>query len=490
MIATDWLGERARRTPDATAIVHAGRTLSWAELDAQASRHAASLRSEGVVGGERVGLLCGDGPAFAAWVHGIERAGAVLVPLNRRWAAPELDRALAHARVGRLVHDPAHADLAGRLAVPRERRGIASAPAPSTRFDRLRSADDPFAVLFTSGTTGRAKAAELSRGGFFWSAVASAFHLGALPGDRWLACMPLFHVGGLSILTRSVLCGSAVCVHGRFDAEAVDAALDADGITLVSLTATMLQRLLRVRGERPAPAGLRAVLLGGGPCPAPLVERARARGFPVAPTYGLTEACSQVATRPPGAPSEAGLVPLPGTQLRIAADTGHDANAGEVGEILVRGPTLMRAYLHDAQATAQTLRDGWLHTGDLGRLDAEGGLHVVDRRSDLIVSGGENVYPAEVEQVLLAHPAVAEAAVAGVDDAEFGRRPAAWWVLRPGARADAGDLRRFCRERLAGYKVPVAFHRLEALPRDGAGKLLRRRLAPTEGRASGPAPAP
>jgi O-succinylbenzoic acid--CoA ligase len=239
----------------------------------------------------------------------------------------------------------------------------------------------------------------------------------------------------------------------------------------------MLARVLDARGARPAPRQLRFVLLGGGPCPAPLLSRARDAGFPVAPTYGLTEATSQVATRAPDAPQDAGLAPLPGTEVRIADEAGRWLPPGREGEICVRGPSLMTGYWRRPEATAAALRDGWLHTGDIGRLDAARGLHVLDRRSDLIVSGGENVYPAEVEAVLLAHPAVAEAGVAAVADATWGARPAAWWVARPGAEADADTLARFCRERLAGYKVPVAYRRVASLPRTAAGKLRRHALA-------------
>ncbi|MDJ0868147.1 MAG: AMP-binding protein, partial [Myxococcota bacterium] len=319
---------------------------------------------------------------------------------------------------------------------------------------------------------GRPKGVRLTRDNFLWSAVGSAFHLGALPDDRWLACLPLFHVGGLSILLRSVLAGSAALVHERFDARAVSDALDRERVTLVSLTATTLHRLLDARGERPAPPALRCLLLGGGPCPPALLDRAAALGFPVAPTYGLTEAASQVATAPPG---ERALVPLLGTAVRVVDAAGRPLGPDRAGEIEVRGPTVTPGYV--APGAGSPLRDGWLRTGDVGEVDARGRLRVHDRRSDLIVSGGENVYPAEVEAALLDHPDLSEAGVVGRPDAEFGSRPVAWLVARGGAqRPDAEALRRFCRERLAGYKVPVAFHWAEALPRNASGKLLRREL--------------
>jgi O-succinylbenzoic acid--CoA ligase len=299
--------------------------------------------------------------------------------------------------------------------------------------------------------------------------------------------MPLFHVGGLSIATRSVLAGVPVLLHDRFDAERVARDLDLEAVTLVSMVSTMLARVLDARGDAPPPPALRAVLLGGGPTPPALLERARAAGIPVAPTYGLTEAASQVATRPPvecRPPLDGRLRPLPGSEVRVVDGEGRPLPPGSVGEVCVRGPTVMKGYWERPEATARALRDGWLFTGDLGQLDAEGGLAIVDRRSDLVVSGGENVYPAEVEAVLACHPDVVEAAVAGVPDPVFGRRPAAWVVMRPGAPlADMDEaalgaaLGAFCAARLARFKVPVRFTRRAALPRTATGKLLRRELA-------------
>jgi O-succinylbenzoic acid--CoA ligase len=220
------------------------------------------------------------------------------------------------------------------------------------------------------------------------------------------------------------------------------------------------------------------VLLGGAAAAPELIARALAAGYPVCPTYGLTEACSQVATAAPpsaGAAQPRPMRPLQGTELRIVHD-GRDVAPGTPGEILVRGPTVMRGYLNHPQATARALQDGWLHTGDIGCLDADGALQVLDRRDDLIVSGGENVYPAEIEAVLLEHPAVEEAGVAGIPDDDLGTRVVAWIVPAPGAAPDADALQRHCRRCLAGFKQPREFRFVAALPRNAAGKLQRRRL--------------
>jgi O-succinylbenzoic acid--CoA ligase len=306
--------------------------------------------------------------------------------------------------------------------------------------------------------------------------------------------MPLFHVGGLSILMRSVLYGGPVRLQPRFDPAAVSDALDRDDVAGISLVPTMLSRLLEHRGKRLAPASLRVVLLGGAAAAPTLIERALAAGYPVCPTYGLTEATSQVATSAPptirksGRPAAAtptskadeySAVPSPmralaGVELRIASA------AREAGEILVRGPVVIKGYLNDPAATTRALRDGWLHTGDIGYVDAQGGLHVLDRRDDLVVTGGENVYPAEVEGVLLEHSAVADAGVTGVPDEDFGARVVAWVVWRPGMKLDAAALAYHCASRLAGYKRPREFRFVDALPRNAAGKLQRRRLTEIE----------
>jgi O-succinylbenzoic acid--CoA ligase len=334
-------------------------------------------------------------------------------------------------------------------------------------------------VLFTSGTSGRSKGACLSWGNFEASAAGALERLGPAVGRRWLSCMPLFHVGGLSILVRSVLYGGPVRLLSRFEVADVSDALDSGDIAGVSLVPTMLSRLLEHRGTRPAPAGLEVLLLGGAAAAPALLTRAAGLGYPVFSTYGLTEATSQVATARPRAAVTAApppMLPLQGTELRVVSGD-RDAAIGEPGEILVRGPTVMVGYLGNEEATAHAIRNGWLHTGDVGSLDAEGGLHVLDRRDDLIVSGGENVYPAEVEAVLLEHASVAEAGVASLPDADLGARVVAWIVPRDGVAADAAALAEFCRDRLAGYKRPREFRFVDSLPRTAAGKLQRRRLA-------------
>ena len=303
-------------------------------------------------------------------------------------------------------------------------------------------------------------------------------NLGLSAEDRWLACLPLFHVGGLAILLRSVIYGTAIILHETFDPQAVNQAIDEQQVTIISVVSVMLRRMLEARGSRPYPASLRCVLLGGGPAPQELLEDCARRGVPVVQTYGLTEAASQVATLSPAEAlrklGSAGKSLLP-TEVSVVRE-GLAVPAGQVGEIVVRGPTVTPGYLDQPEATAQALQGGWLHTGDLGYLDEEGYLYVLDRREDLIISGGENVYPAEIENVLRAHPAVEEAGVTSQPDARWGQVPVAFVKMRPGFSLTESELEAYCAARLARYKLPARFHFVEALPRNAAGKLLRRQL--------------
>jgi O-succinylbenzoic acid--CoA ligase len=302
--------------------------------------------------------------------------------------------------------------------------------------------------------------------------------LGVLPDDRWLSCLPLYHVGGLAVIFRSCLYGTAVDLHDGFDLTAINHSLDTQSISLISLVPTMLVRLLAVRDAWPAT--LRLVLLGGAAAAPDLLGEALAAGVPVATTYGLTEAASQVATMLPAdvrrKPGSAGR-PLMFTSVRIVHEDGQTAAPGVYGEIVVSGPTVMRGYVNNEAATAATVRDGDLFTGDIGYLDDDGDLWLVQRRSDLIISGGENIYPAEVEAVLKQHPAVTAVCVVGVPDAQWGQLVTAAVVLQEAATVGAADLLAFCRQHLAGYKLPRRLRFVPQLPQTASGKVHRQAVA-------------
>jgi o-succinylbenzoate---CoA ligase len=418
-----WLTTAAAVHPDRMA---AG-GLCYRGLLAAARAAAGGLREHGVRPGERVALTLPPGPEFVAVLHGCFLAGAVAVPIDLRLGDSE--RAHRARGASLVVEEPLEGSVSVVDLCPLSLESIA-------------------AVMSTSGTTAGPKAVALSYGNWLACALGSAVALGLDPEERWLCPMPLAHVGGLSIPIRSAIYGTTAVLHERFETEAVLDALSDPGqrITLVSLVPTMLSRLLDA--GLAAPPALRWALLGGGPIAPALLQRAQAAGVPVAPTYGMTEACSQIATH--------GWA-LPGVDVEIAADD----------EILVRGPTVATGALSD---------DGWLHTGDLGRLDEAGRLSVAGRKADTIVTGGENVAPAEVESVLLEHPAVADAAVFGRADAQWGEAVVARIVLRDGAAAAADELREHCAGRIARFKIPKAIEYADQLPRTQSGKLLRREL--------------
>ena len=475
----DWISLRARTHADHLALECGDERLTYASLDDRVGRAAAALRDLGAHESEPVAVLMGNGIPIAVFALAVIRAGGMFMPLNARLSSAEIAYQLTDARVRFLVVTEEFVDVARAAAAGLD---VAVLAAEESRWAALSpvaghteiAPDTPHSLIYTSGTTGRPKGAVLTHGNFYWSAVASAANLGVEDDDRWLACMPLFHVGGLSIVLRSAIYGTTAVIHDRFDEARVNRALREERITLLSVVATMLTRMFDVEPGG-YPATVRSVLLGGGPAPRQLLEEAVRRELPVLQTYGLTETASQVATLAPVEAlrklGSAGL-PLLSSTVRIEVD-GREAEVGEVGEIVVQGPTVCAGYLHRPDATAEAIRDGWLHTGDLGYVDAEGYLYVADRRDDLIITGGENVYPAEVESALLEHPGVAECAVVGVPDERWGHRVVAV-IVASAPEVTAEALEAHLRGRVAGYKVPRAFEfSVEPLPRTASGKLQR-----------------
>ena len=464
----------AERHPDAPALTFAGQDWTYARLDHEVGRWVTALRGRGVGEGDRVVVLSTSHAALVHLFFALGRVGAVFAPLNARLTPAELR--------------PLHEDVAPRLtlaltpwlahlpgAEPLESFADAAGEASGDAGMKEGMKEGAARViLFTSGTTGRPKGAVLTEGNFRASARASAANLGAFAAPRWLGTLPLFHVGGLAMLTRTAYDGGCLLLRERFDADDTNRALDEEGVTHASFVATTLERLLDARRDRPVPATFRLALIGGGPVPAPLLARARAAGIVSLQTYGLTEACSQVATeRPHEVDGLTAGGALPGLELRVVGPSGEPLEVGGEGDLEVRGPTVMTGYLHRPEATREALReDGWLRTKDLGRLDARGRLTVLARRTDLILRGGENIYPAEVEGVLADHPSVREVAVVGLADAHWGEVPVAFVVPR-GEWATPEALGTWCRARLAGFKLPARFIFLDALPRNALGKVER-----------------
>ena len=434
----NWLAQRAQSCPERAALVTTSSSVTYAELEAEATWIARRLAAYGVRRGATAALTMHPRREEVVLLHALMKLGATALPLSPHLTEAEREAVLAAERPGVDLND-----AAGELTQT-------EADLPLLGEHDM---DDVQCRILTSGTSGRARPVELTYGNFLFSAMGSAYNIGVDPADRWLCCLPLSHVGGLSIVMRSVIYGTTAVLLSGFDADEVARALSTGGITLLSLVPTQLIRLLEAGAKLSRP---RAILIGGGPVPEDALREALARGATVVQTYGMTETCSQVTTlAPEDAERKLGSAgrPLLTSHVRIERD-----------EILVQGPTVSRPSL-DA--------DGWLHTGDLGHIDDEGFLYVTGRRGEVIVSGGENVMPAEVEEVLLAHPAVADAAVVGRPDPEWQEAVHALVVVAEGSDTGEEELRRHCAKSLSRHKVPKSFSFVAELPRTPSGKLLR-----------------
>ena len=441
-IPTDWLDHSARLHPARVALADSREQLTYAELRSRAGGVAGALAEAGVGPGDPVAIDLPAGTGHAIALHGAILAGAVVQSM------PTGGRAGVDVAAGTSFVDQGTLERAERL----------SGTWPVIR----RASGAPLTRVLTSGTSGEPKPVHLTGANHLWSALASGLNLGVQPEDRWLCCLPLNHVGGLTILLRSAVYGTAAIIHDGFDTDRVAGVLSSSGASIVSLVATQLVRLLDAEAALKRP---RLILVGGGPVPADVLAEALERGAPVVQTYGLTEACSQVCTLAPSeARTHAGSAgkPLLGIEVRI-----------DGGEILVRGPNV---------APTALAADGWLHTSDVGRVDEENYLWVEGRVAELIVSGGENVRPARVEAALREDPDVADVAVAGREDREWGEVVIAYVVAAPGHAPDAERLLARARRTLDRHEVPKRIELVEQLPRTPSGKLQRRLLPPDPGR--------
>lgn len=458
-----FLAHALAANPEGQALEDATGSLSYRELHQRAEEVARRLVSAGVTPGDVVALRGEVDRDFVVLVHGVWKAGGAVAPLSTRWTPSEEEVALQLLRPSRIERVPGPPVREGADCWLRGSggggdwlpgSGAWGGPLPGPGEGELA------AFLLTSGTSGQPKVVGLTVGNLLASARASRERLGLEPSDRWFASLSPAHVGGLALITRAAALGSALVLRGGFTVETFLKLAGEGAITHASLVPTMLHQALEALGGRPAPASLRCVLLGGAPVPEALLERALAAGFPLALTYGLSEASSQVATAPPDLvrrkPGTVGP-PLPGFEVAL---TVH-------GELLVRSPTMAPAWVRD---------DGWLPTGDLARLDQDGHLWIVGRASDRIISGGVNVDPAEVEAVLTGHRGIREAAVVGLPDPVWGEKAAAAVVPVAGRRPSAEDLDEWVRAVLSGPRRPRAWRFVETLPRNANGKVDRERV--------------
>lgn len=477
----DWLAVRAHATPKATALSAADSldaSLSYAELNDRVETLAGRLAASGVSVDDPLAICAETRVEFVVAIHAAQRLGAVLVPVNARLTDDEI-----RARLDRITPEAVVCERETERAVS---AALDDAPltfdepsAGATAVDDVTpepfdlpewAPDDPLVVLFTSGTTGEPKGVVLTLANVLASATASAFRLGIRPDDCWHVPLPMYHMGGLAPVYRSVLYGTALSVQRGFDPEATLSALSAADASAVSLVPTMLRRLLDA-GEFP---DLRFVLLGGAPCPPQLMSRAHERGVPVAPTYGMTEAASQIVTARPeearDAPDSVGH-PLMFAEVSIVDSTGAVCETGETGELVVSGPMISPGYLDD-DATERRFTSLGLRTGDRGYRDVDGRIYVQGRIDDTIITGGENVDPGEIDAVIRTHPSVETSAVVGLPDETWGQRVGAL-VVAHGATPTVEELETHCRDRLAGYKCPRTIGFAEKLPRTASGTVDR-----------------
>jgi acyl-CoA synthetase (AMP-forming)/AMP-acid ligase II len=481
----------ARRWSDADALVEDDMVLSYAEAAVAARRVARRLLARGVRPGERIALALPNGWRYAVAYSGVQLAGAVAVMVNTRFTPPEIEYVLADSGARYTIVDT---DTAGRVPLVCPHWHVDELTAPGPEAEDLpgvsAAGTDVANILYTSGTTGQPKGAMQTHGNVVFNAGTCGTVMGAGPTDRTLVIAPMFHATGIvSQLVGFGAHGAARVFQPRFTVAGMRDALVEHRITFFAGVTAMIHLMLADPTFDPAdlPA-LRTVCFGGGPVAEAFLEEAGKRlpGVTFANVWGLTEATS-IVTCAQGQqwldrPWSVGR-PVPGVQVAVSVDGERLATPGPdlVGELWVRGPVVTAGYWHRPQATAETFRaDGWLRTGDVGRVDADGYVQVLDRIKDMIIRGGENVYSLEVEAVLARHPAIMDVAVVGVPDEVMGERVRAVVVLRPGQTLSLDALRGWAATQLADYKLPVELVPLDELPRNANGKILKSRLAHTQ----------
>ncbi|MHA6799988.1 acyl-CoA synthetase [Bounagaea algeriensis] len=492
-----WIARRAAATPHLPAITFNGTTLAYRDFADRIDRLAAELSAGGVRHGDRVGYIGLNDPSFLVALFATARIGAVFVPMNFRLTAPELGHICTDAEVHTVLADADRAavvDAAATGDVPQRR--IALTPVPGWEsLEDLLSAREPLAdpvhpgsdevavIMYTSGTTGRPKGAMLTHGNLFWNNVNALLSFDTSQHDVSLVCAPLFHIGGLNVTTLITLQkGGHIVMMSTFEpSRALELIAEHRVTTMFGVPAMFLFMSQAPEFATTDLSSVRYLICGGAPVPEALIHRFGARGVPFAQGYGLTETAPlALVLRTDEVDVKigaAGHQVLPLSEVRLVDPANEPVPVGETGEVCVRGPQVMAGYWRDREATNAVIdAEGWFHTGDLGVADAEGYVWIVDRVKDMIISGGENVYPAEVEDVLYGHSAVAEVAVLGTAHDTWGEAVTAVVATRSGATLTLDELREFARDKIAGYKIPLRLEFTDALPRNTTGKVLKYRI--------------
>jgi len=487
------LSEAASRYAERPAIRMDDYLLTYSALDEAASRAASLLTDRGLRPGDRVGLMLPNVPEFAVIYFGALRAGLVVVPMNPLLKSREVEYYLGDsgAKVLFAWHQVASEAERGAKAALSQFQSVVPGEfeqlvAGFERFEDVvsREDDDTAVILYTSGTTGRPKGAELTHGGLDSNQEVSGRTLLQIsPQDVVMGCLPLFHVFGMTMaLNLSVAGGACLTLIPRFDAAKALEVIGRDKVTIFEGVPTMYTAMLGQQNRSQYDvSSLRVCISGGAALPVEVLRGfEEAFGCIILEGYGLSETSPVASFNHPHKERKAGSIgfPIEGVQMRLVDLDRQVLPAGETGEIEIRGHNVMKSYWGNPEATAETIRDGWLSTGDLARMDEDGYFFIVDRKKDLIIRGGYNVYPREVEEVLYEHPAVAEAAVIGIPDALLGEEICAAVGLKAGANATPEELIAFVKERLAAYKYPRQIWIVDTLPKTATGKILRREVAP------------
>src|SRR5436309_313652 len=488
----NWFAQRAQRTPERKALTFEGETWTYAEMQRRIGALAGHLRKLGVERGTRAAFLGLNQPTFLTAMFAVARLGAIFVPLNFRSAGAELVMMTGDAGVHTLIVDAQRRPVIDgvrpelgtvvNFVTPGEAKGWLPLDQTATPIvDAVRvDPDDVAIIMYTSGTTGRAKGAMLTHSNLWWNNVNAMHNLDVLQDDVTLAAAPLFHIGGLNVITLATLQkGGEVVLQGSFDPGAALAAIATHRVTTMFGVPAMFQFMAQHPDFAKADlSSVRVLICGGAPCPLPLLELYAAKGIPVQQGYGLTETAPMVSFLAPeyarSKVGSSGRTPL-FTEVRIVDVEGHIlTQAGAPGEIHVRGPNVMAGYWNRPDATAEAIDpDGWFKTGDVAYTDDEGFIYICDRVKDMVISGGENIYPAEVESALLRHACIAEIAVIGLPDEKWGETAVAVAALKPGKTLTIEELRDFAGPLLARYKIPRRLEVVEVLPRSATGKVLK-----------------
>ena len=507
-----FVGKRAQLQPDQEAIVDysSGRRFTYAELNARCNRFGHALRDHGLAKGDRVATLLMNGSEFVEVFFGTAKAGGVIVPLNWRLVADELSFILSDSGAETLVFGTAFNEVVSELHSrgsegTKVKRWIhvgddADRPGFATGYESaLASAsdeepeitardDDLLFIMYTSGTTGLPKGVMHSHSTTQWSSFTALTTADVRYDDRYLICLPLFHVGALNPLLSTIHAGGSVVIMSEFDPVKIWQVYAEESVTVTLAVPAMLNFMLSTYDANAYDLSkLRWIMSGAAPVPATLIEKYAGMGFEIHQVYGLTETCGPACLiSPKEAVKRAGSTGKAffHTDVKVIDSEGNEVGANETGEVLIRGPHIMQGYWNRPEATAEAIVDGWLHSGDVAMVDADGYFYIQDRIKDMIISGGENVYPAEIENVLAGHPGIKEVAVIGMPSPKWGESPLAV-VVKEDPALSANDVLEHCKGKLAPFKLPKGVEFIDVIPRNPTGKVLKRLL-----REQFPGPAP